>query len=341
MLTGTLKRKSLCAMACAIVAVAVWLAATVALPARALATTVIEYDNDKVSNPVQDNITRLNVNKLEKGSRDYVKGAHMVIIEKETGKVITEWTTDGTTHEVSRTSEDSNHGALNIDTVYILRELEAPEGYAKAADTEFVIHSDNFNTSGEIKSGKDADSEEIRGSGPEQAFVINLYDEAVVETTEERTETRKNNNETGSERTTSNQQTRPSTSTRNNEYGDTGNNTTNNQTTNNRQETVPRQNETTVNDEVTQPTTENRTTTDTQPTYENQITTDTWTTEGTQYTGANEYTVDTQYVNGGSPAPTRGGGSLTQTGDETTNLAAALAGLAGAAILARGFRKRA
>lgn len=341
MLNGTLKRESIRAMACAIVAVAFLVAAAVALPAHAFATTVIEYDNEKTINPVQDNITRLNVNKLEKGSRDYVKGAHMVVIEKETGKVITEWTTDGTTHEVSRNSKDSDHGALNIDTVYILRELEAPKGYTKAADTEFVIHSDNFNTSGEIISGEDADSEEIRGSGPEQAYVINLYDEAVLETTEERTETRKNNNETGTERTTSNQRTVPSTTTRDNEYGDTTNNTRNNQVPVNRENTTPRSDTETVNDEVTRTTNDQRYTTDTQTDRENQVTNDTWSTGGTQYTGANEYTVGTQNVVNDTSVPSRGGGYLTQTGDETTYAPVLLAGIAGAAILVRGLKKRA
>lgn len=177
--------------------------AAMAVPARAFARTVLDYEPTQTVNPVADNITRLNVNKLEKGARDYVEGAHMAIFEKETGKLVTEWVTDGSAHEVARNTDDPNRGALDVDVVYVLRELEAPEGYKKADDVEFVIRSDDFNTSGEIISGADggnADSEEIRGSGTEQAFVINLYDEAYVETEEVQTRENKVDREVEGER---------------------------------------------------------------------------------------------------------------------------------------------
>ena len=145
------------------------LVATLALPSVALAETVLEYD--PVKNPVADNVTRLEVNKLERGSRDYVKGARMAIIEKETGTVVHEWTTDGTTQEVAR--------ELNVETHYILRELEAPAGYEKIDDIEFILHSVDFNTAGEIVNGEGRDDVEfamVTGSGQEQAFVINAFD---------------------------------------------------------------------------------------------------------------------------------------------------------------------
>jgi len=149
-------------------------------PAHALAETVIDYKPQ--NNPVADNVTRLDVNKLEKGSREYVKGAHMAIIEKESGNVAADWTTDAATHTIE--------GQLNIGTVYILRELEAPEGYTKAKDTEFVLRSVDFNTKGEVITGPDAEFSEISGAGPQQAFVINLFDEATV--TQEKVEHVKN-----------------------------------------------------------------------------------------------------------------------------------------------------
>lgn len=182
---------------------AIFLVAVMVMPGHAYAYTVLDYDPTESVNPVADNITRLNVNKLEKGARDRVKGAHMAIFEKETGKLVTEWISDGSTHEVARNTDDPNRGALNIDTVYILRELEAPKGYEKAADVEFVIHSDDFSTTGEILSGSEdgnADSEEIRGSGAEQAFVINLYDEAYIETEEVVTRERPHDKEITKER---------------------------------------------------------------------------------------------------------------------------------------------
>lgn len=192
LMKGRLRQHRILAM------VVMLIVATMAVPVSALAKTVLDYDPSRTINPVADNITRLNVNKLEKGAQDYVEGAHMAIFEKETGKMVTEWITNGSVHEVARNTDDPNRGALDVDVVYILRELEAPEGYKKAADVEFVIHSDNFNTSGEILSGADdgnADSEEIRGSGPQQAFVINLYDEAYIETEEVETRERRKDRE--------------------------------------------------------------------------------------------------------------------------------------------------
>ena len=196
--------------------VAAFVAATAAFmlcATVALGETVLDYDANRTENPIADNITRLNVNKLEKGARDYVKGAHMCIIEKETGRVVTEWVTDGSVHEIARNTGDKS--SLDIDKVYILRELEAPEGYAKAADTEFVLHSnENFNTTGEIISGPDAEFDVISGHGDVQAFVINLYDEATanVETVEQRERT--NENASSDEVTTGDKNTENRTETK-------------------------------------------------------------------------------------------------------------------------------
>ena len=186
-----LKAKS---VACYVI-VAVLMAVTVAMPRLASADVVLDVypTGTQTKNPVADNITRLNVDKLEKGARDQVLGAHLAILEKETGNLVVDWWTDGKTKEISRNADDPNSGALDIDKVYILRELEAPAGYQKAADVEFIIHSDNFNTTGEILSGGDngnAESAAIRGSGPEQAFVISLFDEATIEVTDEERRTR-------------------------------------------------------------------------------------------------------------------------------------------------------
>ena len=161
-------------------AVAVAVLAALSLPATgALAKTVLDYDANRTENPLADNITRLNVNKLERGSHERVAGAHLCIIEKDTGRVVTEWVSDGSAHEIARNAGDKS--SLDIDKTYILRELEAPAGYAKAADTEFVLHSnEEFSTTGEIVDGPDAEFDVIRGSGDGQAFVINLYDEATV-----------------------------------------------------------------------------------------------------------------------------------------------------------------
>ena len=303
MLTSRLKQVTIGAI------VAAFLAVAVALPARALAVTVLDYDPTETINPVADNITRLNVNKLEKGSRDYVKGAHMVIIEKETGKVVAEWTTDGSTHEVARNTDDPKHGALDVDVVYILRELEAPEGYAKAADTEFVIHSDNFNTSGEIIKGEDAESEEIRGSGPEQAFVINLYDEATLYAEDEEIRVNRVDNEENNEKHVSNQETRTVTSV--------VDKTTEGETTVTRNNS----NETSRNNNVT---------TSTQDSRSNSTTTTNSSTNST----SNSSTNSTQ---GGRSSSNEG---LTQTGDNTSYVPAIALGVVGVSVIAFAVYRR-
>ena len=130
---------------------ALTLAALVAAPGRALAVTELEYDPQ--TNPVADNVTRLDVNKLETGPRDAVVGAKMQIIDEETG----------------------------AEKVYILREVSAPEGYEVAPDTRFILHSEEFNTTGEILNDHDnVEFSAVTGSGQEQAFVINLYDDATM-----------------------------------------------------------------------------------------------------------------------------------------------------------------
>ena len=81
---------------------------------------------------VSDDITRIHVTKVDAGTHEALKGAKMVIIERDTGAVVDEWTTDGTTHETEK--------LLDVNKEYILRELEAPEGYEKAQDTIFEVN---------------------------------------------------------------------------------------------------------------------------------------------------------------------------------------------------------
>lgn len=200
----------------ACITMAALVVAMVALPTRAQAVVVLDvYDEDYTpKNPVADNITRLYVNKLDKSSRDHVKGAMLCIINEATGEMVGEpWTSDGSAHEIARNVEGiGKDGALDIDTWYILKELKVPEGYSgNFKDLQddpnnphlirFRIHSDDFNTTGELQIDDEiaefVDSEEMHGSGPEQAFVINLYNESVKYVEEQEKRTRTNNNETG------------------------------------------------------------------------------------------------------------------------------------------------
>ncbi len=205
MLNGRLKQVTLR------VAIAALVVAMAAFPTLAHAEVVLDVYGDgyEPQNPVADNITRLKVNKLDKSDHEPVAGALLCIINEETGDVVDTWTSDGTTHEIARNVEGiGKDGALDIDTWYVLKELSVPEGYSNNfkelqddPDTphliRFMIHSDDFNTTGEMEVDEEiaefVDSEAIHGSGPEQAYVINLYNESVRYVEEEKERTRKSN----------------------------------------------------------------------------------------------------------------------------------------------------
>ena len=116
------------------------------------------YDSGTGQDGVSDEVTKVEVGKLDADTHEYLSGATMAIIDKETGTVMMDW--------VSGSSQVNVYKVLYDEKTYILRELSAPEGYEKAADTEFVIGELGDVT---ITSGDDA---ELAGK-----YLINLYDE--------------------------------------------------------------------------------------------------------------------------------------------------------------------
>lgn len=157
-----------------ITAIMAALVAALVLPARAFAVQDLYYNPPESVNPVADNVTRLEMNKFEKGTDKALPGAKMVIIDEATGEVVHSWTTGEGAEVIEK--------KLNVDTWYIMREVEAPAGYATAPDTRFILRSEDFNTVGEISNQHDdVEFSVISGAGPEQAFVINLYDRLEVE----------------------------------------------------------------------------------------------------------------------------------------------------------------
>ena len=79
---------------------------------------------------VADEVTKLIVSKLDQNG-NYLKGAHLQIVEKDTNKVVCDW--------ISADSSFASLRKLNVNTVYVLKEIEAPEGYKRAQDTEFKL----------------------------------------------------------------------------------------------------------------------------------------------------------------------------------------------------------
>ncbi len=89
---------------------------------------LLTYDKD---GGVYDEVTTLEVNKLDTRTHEWVEGAKLVILEKESGKEIASWTSGEAPQKLEKT--------LNVGTTYLLREVEAPDQYRLANDVEFVI----------------------------------------------------------------------------------------------------------------------------------------------------------------------------------------------------------
>ena len=120
---------------------------------------------------VSDEVTKLYISKLDATNHEFVSGAKLQIIEKESGKVVEEWTTGESAEGFER--------KLNVETTYILHEVSAPEGYELAEDTEFIIDAYGILS---ITSGSDAEKTSDTS--------FSLYDKklGVTETTVKTTE---------------------------------------------------------------------------------------------------------------------------------------------------------
>jgi len=132
---------------------------------------------------VSDDTTHVQVNKLDPDTRDYVQGASMAIIEKDTGLVVDEWVTGSSAHQ--------NEKVLDVDKVYILRELAAPDGFDTAQDVEFMIDSEEGKGLTILSQGNDSELVE--------SYKINMYDKkqpVEKEIVEERTNTPDKDKET-------------------------------------------------------------------------------------------------------------------------------------------------
>lgn len=145
------------------------LAAVMAIPALADQ----ELDYDPVVNPVADNETHVSVGKFEKGTDHYLAGAKLSVYKADangipTDDAVVSWTSDGN-------APKDIAGILDVNTEYVLVEESAPDGYEKAANTRFILRSEDFETAGEVLSPHD-DVRWTEVSGTNQAFSISLYD---------------------------------------------------------------------------------------------------------------------------------------------------------------------
>lgn len=178
---------------------ALFIACLLAVPSWAADGSTVVLDYRPTANPVADRTVHIDVNKLDSDTHEFVVGAHLQIIDKETGEIKADWVSNGSTQASAR--------ELDVDRNYILHEVEAPEGYEKAEDVEFILRSVNFETKGEVISGAEtsdgktnAEFNNVSGDIETQAFVISLYDKAVPgERTVTKTVERNNENQTQKE----------------------------------------------------------------------------------------------------------------------------------------------
>ena len=117
----------------------------IAAPAPAFAATT-QLDSPVT---VSDDVTRVQVSKLDADTHGYVQGATMAIIEEDTGKIVDQWVTGSSSHEASKT--------LNVGTVYILREISAPSGYEKVQDVRFQVNETEGSGVTVLSSGDDSE----------------------------------------------------------------------------------------------------------------------------------------------------------------------------------------
>jgi hypothetical protein len=134
--------------------------------ATALVISLPAYANIQLDSPIQvsDDTTHFSVNKLDADTQEYVQGASMAIINEATGEIVDQWVTGKATHSTDK--------ALDVNVVYILREVEAPEGYEKVDDVRFEVNETEGTGITILSQGNDSELKE--------SYVVNLYDKQKV-----------------------------------------------------------------------------------------------------------------------------------------------------------------
>lgn len=79
---------------------------------------------------MKDEITQTEFEKIDAETKETVSGAKLSLIEKDTGKEVDHWVSADTPHQID---------GLLVGKAYILHELEAPNGYHKAKDVDFIV----------------------------------------------------------------------------------------------------------------------------------------------------------------------------------------------------------
>lgn len=88
-------------------------------------------DNGEVTKVImKDEITKVDISKVDATTGKELEGAKMILTDKETGEVIDSWISTKEPHRIL---------GLAVDKTHILHEEIAPEGYLVASDIEFTV----------------------------------------------------------------------------------------------------------------------------------------------------------------------------------------------------------
>ena len=93
-------------------------------------TFTVNADGSPTKVVMKDEITKVDVSKVDATNEKEIEGAKLTLTDKETGKVVESWTSGKTPHRIE---------GLEVGKTYNLHEDLAPVGYEVASDVEFTI----------------------------------------------------------------------------------------------------------------------------------------------------------------------------------------------------------
>lgn len=93
-------------------------------------TFTVNADGTPTKVTMKDEITKVDVSKVDATNEKEIEGAKLTLTDKETGKVVESWTSGKTPHRIE---------GLEVGKTYNLHEDLAPVGYEVASDVEFTI----------------------------------------------------------------------------------------------------------------------------------------------------------------------------------------------------------
>ena len=93
-------------------------------------TFTVNGDGTTTKVSMKDEITKVDISKVDATDGKEIKGAKLTLTDKENGKVIETWVSENKPHRIE---------GLEVTKIYILHEDLAPTGYKVASDVEFTI----------------------------------------------------------------------------------------------------------------------------------------------------------------------------------------------------------